>query len=204
MSILLIRHGETPSNAARLLQTPDVPLSTLGTGQALALARRLTAAGIARILVSDMPRATMTAEPLALATGAPMVQSALLRERNFGDLRGQPFDSLGFDPLQMEEAPAGGESMADFNERVERAFAEVLAQHASLDGPLAVITHGLVIRRILQHHVGNAHGFEIPQRLSNTSVSIFDAAPPHELKLVNCTAHLDQRHLDDGHGTFGV
>jgi broad specificity phosphatase PhoE len=204
MTILVIRHGETPSNAARILQTPDIPLSALGAGQALALARRLAAAGIARILASDMPRATMTAEPVALATGAPLEQSELLRERNFGDLRGRPFDTLGFDPLAMEDAPPGGESMSDFHARVDRAFAELVELRSRLEGPLAVITHGLVIRRILQRHAANAHGFEIPLRYSNTSVSILDAAPPYELKLVNCTAHLDQRHQDDGHGTFGV
>jgi broad specificity phosphatase PhoE len=204
MSILVIRHGETPSNAARILQTPDMPLSALGSAQAIALARRLAAAGIARILVSDMPRAEMTAEPVALATGAPVQRSALLQERNFGELRGRRFDSLGFDPLEMQDAPPGGESMPEFHARVDRAFAELVALRSRLDGPLAVITHGLVIRRILHRHAANAHGVELPMRLSNTSVSILAAEPPHEIRLVNCTAHLDEQHRDDGRGTFGV
>ena len=35
MSILLARHGETPSNAARVLQLPDTPLSERGLAQHL-------------------------------------------------------------------------------------------------------------------------------------------------------------------------
>jgi broad specificity phosphatase PhoE len=47
MPILLIRHGETDSNAARIVQTPDVPLSARGVAQAERLARRLAGAGVA-------------------------------------------------------------------------------------------------------------------------------------------------------------
>ncbi len=37
--ILLIRHGETPSNAGRIVQTPDTPLSSRGFQQARLLER---------------------------------------------------------------------------------------------------------------------------------------------------------------------
>ena len=41
MTILLIRHGETALNAARIVQPADTPLSERGIAQARALARRL-------------------------------------------------------------------------------------------------------------------------------------------------------------------
>src|SRR5262249_60658827 len=72
MSILLVRHGETASNAARVLQTPDIPLSTRGLEQADRLAARLAKLGVAAIVASDYARARMTAERMRAATGAPL------------------------------------------------------------------------------------------------------------------------------------
>jgi len=65
MTILLVRHGETDGNAARILQRADVPLNDRGMRQAERLARRLSAHGFVRILCSDLMRARMTAAPLA-------------------------------------------------------------------------------------------------------------------------------------------
>ena len=110
MQLLIIRHGETPLNVARVMQSADTPLSDNGQAQAARLGQRLTG-----IVSSDLPRALQTAEAIAAATGLPIITSALLHERNFGDLRGRPHASLGFDALAMTEAPPNGESMADFD-----------------------------------------------------------------------------------------
>ena len=93
MSLLLIRHGETALNVARVLQPADTPLSARGVMQAEALARRLATLDVVAIVSSDLPRALCTAEAIAAATGAPIETSALLQERNFGDWRGQPWDA---------------------------------------------------------------------------------------------------------------
>ena len=105
MSLLLIRHGETALNVARVLQPADTPLSARGVEQAEALANRLAASGVARIVSSDLPRALRTAQAIAAGTGARIETSALLQERNFGDWRGQPYDAMTIDPLTMREAP---------------------------------------------------------------------------------------------------
>jgi broad specificity phosphatase PhoE len=189
--ILLLRHGETALNAARIMQPADTPLSARGQAQADALAQRLARRRIAAIVSSDLPRAWLTARPIGERCGLPIRPSALLQERNFGNLRGRPYDSLGFDPLAMGEAPPGGESAADFAARVRQAFAEMLALHAGLDGDLAVVTHGLLIRVLLDVALRLDAERLRDLQLANTSVSIFDAAPPHALSLLNCTLHLD-------------
>ena len=99
MTILLVRHGETDGNAARVLQRPDVPLNDRGIRQAEQLARRLSAPGFARILCSDLLRARMTAAPLAARSGFAIEQTPLLQERNFGDLRGMAYAALAEDPF---------------------------------------------------------------------------------------------------------
>jgi 2,3-bisphosphoglycerate-dependent phosphoglycerate mutase len=186
------------------MQPAATPLSERGVAQAQAVARRLARqGGIGAIVSSDLPRAWRTAEAIADVLSLPIEPSALLQERNFGDLRGQPYDSLGFDPLVMEAAPPGGESAADFALRLHAAFEQMLERHASLDGDLVVVTHGLAIRTLLGGplQLGAERLREL--HLANTSLSIFDSAPPHALQLLNCTRHLDEAVRDDAHSLSG-
>jgi len=206
VNIVLVRHGETRLNAARVIQPADTPLGERGRAQARAVARRLAAArpAPAAILSSDLPRALETAAEIAAAAGGLELQvTALLRERNFGALRGQAFDSLDYDPLATAEAPPGGESADEFEARVVRAFEDMLARRARLDGDLVVVSHGLVIRTILSRHARYPAGVGAPERLANTSVSIVSARPPHEVVLAGCAAHLDAASSDDGRGLVG-
>jgi probable phosphoglycerate mutase len=202
MSIILVRHGETPLNVARTLQPADTPLSTTGLAQAQAVAQRLAGLKVAAILSSDLPRAMQTAQAIATATGASITPTALLHERNFGDLRGQPYDSLPYNPLTMAEAPPGGESTADFQRRVALAFAQMVQMREGLAGNLAVVTHGLVIRALLAQHLQLAAD-ALPLRVGNTSITICGASAPHTLELVDCTRHLDEGIAHDAQSLSG-
>src|ERR1700758_4863358 len=146
MTILLVRHGETDGNAARVLQRPDVPLNDRGLRQAERLARRLSALGFARILCSDLLRARMTAAPLAARSGVAIEQSPLLQERNFGDLRGTAYAAVGQDPFGLDFAPPNGEDWPTFHVRVAEAFAFIVGRRHAVGGTLVVVTHGLVCR----------------------------------------------------------
>lgn len=190
MTILLIRHGETALNVARTLQPAATPLSAHGIAQAEALAQRLARAGIGAILASDLPRAWQTAQALAAASGAALQASALLHERNFGDLRGLPYDTLGYNPLTMEAAPPGGESMQTFRDRVDAAFDAALALHAITPGDVAIVTHGLVIRDLVLRRLQLSAGMTPPISIHNTSVTSFSALPPYAVELLDDMAHL--------------
>ena len=145
MKLLLIRHGETALNVARVLQPAATPLSERGIAQAEALARRLATMDVRAILSSDLPRALRTAEAIAATTGASIETTPLLQERNFGDWRGLSYDALAIDPMTMVDAPPGGESAAAFARRVAAAFDLIVQRQAALGGVLAVVTHGLVL-----------------------------------------------------------
>lgn len=204
MAVILVRHGETALNAARIMQPAATPLSERGHAQARALAHRLARrGGIGAILSSDLPRARLTAEAIGAALVLPVKASARLQERNFGDLRGRPYDTLGFDPLLMREAPPGGESAAAFAERVQLAFDEMLHRHAQLQADLVVVTHGLLIRTLLAGPLRLGAAALGDLHLGNTALSVFDAAPPHTLQLLNCTRHLEAAERDDAHGLSG-
>jgi broad specificity phosphatase PhoE len=204
MSIIFVRHGETPLNAARVIQPPDTPLSDRGVEQARAIARRLADARVAAVLSSDLPRALQTAEFIAAVHACPLETSELLQERNFGDWRGRAYDRLGFDPLASGAAPPNGESDEMFRARVAQAFEQILATRSQFAGDLVVVSHGLVLRTLLEEHLGRDCARELPGSLANTSVTICDARAPYRVALLNCVRHLEHEQVrDDGKGLSG-
>jgi broad specificity phosphatase PhoE len=73
----------------------------------------------------------------------------------------------------------------------------VLIQRAAeaCEGNLAVITHGLVCRSVVARRTRLPEGDDqAPRGLSwrNTSVTILDGPDPWEVRLLNCSAHLDE------------
>jgi probable phosphoglycerate mutase len=190
MTILLVRHGETDGNAARILQRPDVPLNARGLRQAEQLAERLSADGFVHILCSDLLRARMTAAPLAARSGFAIEESPLLQERNFGDLRGTAYAALAEDPFGPDVAPPNGEDWPTFHARVAEAFAFVVSRRHAVGGTLVVVTHGLVCRALVERHALVAAGMVAPERYDNTSVTVLHEHAPHGVSLINCTRHL--------------
>ena len=96
------------------------------------------------------------------------------------------------------------ESMPVFRARVVRAFDEMRQLRATLNGDLVVVSHGLVIKVILAELVSRPPGVPAPERLGNTSVSIFGAQTPYLTELIDCTTHLDEGNADNKHTVAGV
>jgi len=190
MTILLVRHGETDGNAARVLQRPDVPLNERGLRQAEQLAERLSADGFVHILCSDLLRARMTAAPIAARSGFTVEESPLLQERNFGDLRGTAYAAVGQDPFGPDFAPPNGEDWPTFHVRVAEAFALIVSRRRSVRGTLVVVTHGLVCRALVERHALLPATVIAPERYDNTSVTVLHEHAPHGVSLINCTRHL--------------
>lgn len=197
MSIFLIRHGETDGNAARVVQMPDTPLSTRGTGQAERLARRLSHAGVSRILTSDYTRAIQTSEALQRSTNAPLEIHKSLRERHYGDLRGQPYTRVGEYILKEGYEPPNGESWPVFHKRVGRAWETVQEAARQTAGNLAVVTHGLVCFSLASRHLRLPDQTEAPTSFRNTALTIIDNERPWQVQLLGCAAHLNEGTPDD-------
>ncbi len=203
MSIYLIRHAETALNAARVMQPADTLLSALGLLQADAVAARVAQLGVVAIVASPLARAWRTAEAIGVVTTLPVARLTLLEERNFGDWRGRPYDALGTGAVGALDAPPGGEAMAAFEARVAQAFAAIVALRATLDGPLAIVTHGLVIHTLMARHLALPVGSLAPRRIANTSLTIASALRPHEVTLLDCTRHLAGVLRDDASSLSG-
>lgn len=210
MAIYLIRHGETASNRARVIQLPETPLSGRGLGQARRLAERLAGEGIARIVSSDLARARMTAECLVATTGAPLEHDEGLQERNFGEIRGTAYADVGCDPFGPDYAPPGGESWPVFHERVDRAWRRIGRLAAECDGHLAVVTHGLVCHSIVARHVewpsasDRPGPDDPPLHFGNTALTILAGPDPWRAEILGCTEHLGEDLSGDLEGTSGL
>lgn len=216
MAIYLIRHGETAGNRSRVVQLPETPLSERGLAQAGLLGKRVAGLGITRIVTSDMARARMTADAVEAATAVPLSVDPDLQERNFGDLRGTPYAELmeqGIDFFAPGYEPPNGESWGVFHRRVDRAWQSACRIAESLEGHLAVVTHGLVLHSIASR-LAEVPASELapesygrdgpPIRFGNTALSRLAGPAPWRFELFACTAHLDGAVADDGTALSGL
>ena len=157
--VLFIRHAETEM-AGRFCGHSDPDLNTTGRMQLTALTQLLSAEPIDAVYSSDLRRATATAQAIAASRKIPQVLRPALREIHFGQWEGLRWEQIEqMDPEYAREwaeryphlpAPSG-ESFQAFETRV---LEEV---HRLLDGnrgPIAVVTHGGVLRVVLQHLCG--------------------------------------------------
>lgn len=117
-------------------------------------------------------------------------ESPLLQERNFGDLRGLPYAELTEDPFGLDFAPPNGEDWPTFHARVAEAFAFIVSRRRDVNGPLVVVTHGLVCRALVGRHALVPEGIIVPERFDNTGVTELHQDTPHGVSLINCTRHL--------------
>lgn len=194
MNLLLVRHGETPSNAARVVQTPDTPLSERGLRQAELLAGRMRGERLTAILCSTLRRAIMTAELVSAASGVPIVLRADLQERNYGDVRGLSYDEVGADILDPDYEPPAGETWREFHQRVEGVWRHLQKLVQDMpphrQGNIAVVSHGLVLHSLASRFLDMSPVVGTPVRFHNASVTVVEAQPPWRVTVLDCTRHL--------------
>jgi 2,3-bisphosphoglycerate-dependent phosphoglycerate mutase len=151
--VLLLRHGETDSNATAVIQGwLPVPLNATGHRQARRLAERLRTfePRVRRLESSDLVRAVQTAEPIAAALGLGVTTHTMWRERGLGQLEGKPVaEHVAWRALSGEATPPGAESVGRFQQRAYRAM-RALPQLGPDASPVAVVTHGGTIRSVLR------------------------------------------------------
>jgi probable phosphoglycerate mutase len=122
--ILLVRHGETEANRARLaLGRADPRLTERGRAQAQALAARLADSGAARVLSSPLVRARETADAIAGALGLGVEEEPRLVEMDYGEWDVRSFSEFPPEDLvrwrtDASFAPPGGESLLSVGKRV--------------------------------------------------------------------------------------
>jgi broad specificity phosphatase PhoE len=186
MRLILIRHGQTASNVAGILDTavPGPPLTELGERQASALPAALTGESIDAIFASSQRRAQLTAAPLAEARGLTVAIRDGIREIEAGSLESRTdrrsvetylltcFDwANGQLDSRMPDGETGHEAFARFD--------AVVGEASSLDlDTVAFFSHGAMIRAWAGWAGRNVDGDFVAERpVSNTGVVILDGSP---------------------------
>lgn len=158
--LIVVRHGETHWNVEGRIQgySADSALTPRGLAQARAVGERLGGEGIEALFSSDLGRTRQTLQPIIDATGLAAGFDVLLRERSYGEFEGRTYAEierefpeawLRFKSRDPHFALPGGESLAQFQERVVAAFGSVVQQAGGRR--VAVVTHGGVLGALYRH-----------------------------------------------------
>ncbi|KOV74987.1 MULTISPECIES: histidine phosphatase family protein [unclassified Streptomyces] len=187
MRLLLVRHGQTPSNLNHLLDTavPGPGLTPLGEAQAAALPEALAGEDIEALYASTLVRTQLTAAPLAAARGLEVIVRDGIRELSAGDLEMLPGHTpegerylrtvfawaAGDTALRMPGGESGEEALARYD--------AVVAEAAASGGrSVAMVSHGAAIRVWTAARADNVDvTFAATHPLENTGVIILEGSP---------------------------
>jgi len=187
MRLFLVRHGQTPSNLLRALDTgrPGPGLTELGQEQALALVARLAADHLDAVYASPLLRAQLTAGPLAQARNLTATVLEGLEEISAGALEmlnddascasygGTVIDwGLGNADSRIE----GAEDSSAFFARFDAAVAKMAGTHGP-DSSVLAVSHGAAIRCWTAARVDHAGTFDVRLPLTNTGIIELEGVP---------------------------
>jgi probable phosphoglycerate mutase len=173
--LVLIRHGQSASNAAAALAGRiDAPLTELGEAQARAAGRVL--GPVSEVRASSLRRAQRTAE--LLGVGTPVVDDRFI-EIDFGVHDGTPLSEVPaalWDQFFSDPGfrPEGGESLLDLEARVGAALDEFFAEGGPArqeDGDLVIVSHVSPIKAAVALVLGASPLITWRMHLSNASIT---------------------------------
>jgi len=154
MRLVLVRHGRTIANAARVLDSrpPGAPLDELGRAQADLLAERLADHPVRAVHASRAIRTQQTAAPVAAAHGLAVEVVDGVHEVSIGELEGRS-DEAALEAFfevynawwrgELDARLPGGESALDLRARFLPAVERIVGAD---DGDVVLVSHGAAIR----------------------------------------------------------
>ncbi len=188
MRLILVRHGQTPANVLRVLDTriPGPGLTALGEEQARALVGALDGERVDALWASSAARAQLTATPLAHARGLAVQVHDGFRELEAGDLEGASDDASVSAYLGTAFAWARGDLGAhlpgaqDGRAALGRIDAAVAAAAGSLPdggGTAVAVAHGASIRGWVAARTQVSADWAAARPLLNTGVVVVEGSP---------------------------
>lgn len=186
LRLVLVRHGETPSNVVNALDSrpPGPSLTETGRRQAAAVAEALAALPVVAVYASVAIRAQETAAPIAAAHGQPVHVVEGIHEAFVGDLecRNDPEALTAFSAVfhrwtkagDLDVPMPGGESAQHVLDRFLPVVVGIRARH--LDGVVVLVSHGAAIRISSFALAPNVSAeFADQHRLNNTGRVVLEA-----------------------------
>ena len=219
MRLILVRHGQSPSNVLHLLDTaePGPGLTDLGAHQAVVLASALARERIGAVYASSLLRAQQTAAPVAAALGLDVRVRAGIREVAAGELemRGDVASVerylktvFAWPAGDLDRRMPGGENGHEVLARFDAVVAEACAPdddddaNDGADRTALLVSHGGAIRVWTSSRAENLDAaFGATHTLPNTGTVILEGAPTAGWRAVSWTgADLDAPARDSRDG----
>jgi probable phosphoglycerate mutase len=210
-TLIMVRHGRTALTESRKIsggdgENPD--LSELGQKDASEVATEIARVGTSGtfgflakpvvVIHSPIKRAAQTASLIAKKLDAEQVELADLREISFGEWDGLTNEELFVGHEQQyqswrgsyEVAPPGGESLKDFDVRVNRALDVILQKFAGKT--VVVVAHVMPIRGLLRiaNAADTAGYWRVNLGPASISIARFWGREAAEVVCINSTSHL--------------
>lgn len=155
--LILVRHGETHKNVAKVLhgRKDDAPLNEVGKSQAERASKALVKMGVDIIYSSTETRAKETAEILNLLCKVPVICIDDFRERDWGIFEGKSWAEVAALLSKMTISgrykfkPGQGESWQEVETRLICSIKKILKENRGKK--VVVVTHGGTIRTLMPY-----------------------------------------------------
>ncbi len=196
---VIVRHGQTTWGAQmRFAGREDVPLTERGRGQAVAVAKRISALDPTLVLASPLQRCRDTAQAIADEAGTTVQVDERLVDGLLGVWAGFSADQIAerwpaeFAAWRSDPAatPPGGESFTGIRERVTPVIDDVITAHPGTT--VVLVTHAAPAKMILAAALGADSAVAYRLRIDTGSLSGFTVRPSGDVMVwaVNETGHL--------------
>jgi len=145
--VYLVRHGQTPLNAAGVLRgLLDPSLDETGRDQARRLGAALGPALPSAVVASPLRRARQTAQPVADRAGREVTTDQRLIDRDYGQWAGHSRESVAAQWGSVDDAP-GVEPMPEVRDRAVRGLTDIARRGRG--GTVVAVSHDVVNRELL-------------------------------------------------------
>ncbi|HTB80754.1 MAG TPA: histidine phosphatase family protein [Opitutaceae bacterium] len=174
--IFLIRHGETQwSLTGRHTGRTDLPLTENGERDATRLHTLLQKITFTHVLTSPLQRARQTCELAGFSTAARVEPD--LQEWDYGNYEGRTTAEIHTEQARwnlFQDGCPQGESVEQISQRADRLLAAV----RSMDGTVALFSHGHFLRALAVRWIGRPVQQGQHFALDTASLSILDHEHP--------------------------
>lgn len=171
----LIRHGQSEANAAQIAAGGDIdsPLTELGKQQAQSLTNviKFLHPVPGQIYHSHMQRARDTAFIINETYNLQMNAHPDIYEHRMGEWEGKTWDEV-HPQLEKKIDPPGGETIAEFADRIKLSFTEIIEKE---DKPPLIVAHGGIF-----HAIGAIYKYNVTT-INNCHIHLFEPHPNSEI-----------------------
>lgn len=205
LKIYLIRHGKTAWNLAGKIQgSSDILLEQEGIDGAKQVGKALADVPLKAAYSSMLKRTHQTANHILGERDVPHFHHEGLNELDFGEWEGAvaselldhpEYKLLKFEPKNYKAEVSKGEKLDDFQQRVMKAFNDIVKVHENEEANILLVAHGMtltlltaIVRGLPWYEFRNP---ELHEFAVNTAISVIEVKDGKaELTVYNQQDHL--------------